>query len=77
MPITNSSQNLKSQLAKLTQILHWFESQPELDVEEGIEKIREAAGLIKASKARLKEIENEFKEIKKDIEKEIEGEEAK
>jgi len=34
-------------------------------------KVKEAAQLIKLSKARLKEIENEFEEIKRDIDEEI------
>ena len=60
---TNLSENLK----KLTQIVSWFEEQNELDVEKGLEYVKEGAHLIKASRERLSEIENEFKEIKKAI----------
>ena len=60
---TNLSENLK----KLTGIVSWFESQSELDVEKGLQYVKEGADLIKESKARLSEIENEFKEIKKSI----------
>lgn len=63
--------NLKETLKKLDEISTWFESQTDLDVEEGIQKVKEAAALIKAAKGRLGEIENEFTEIKKDIEKEV------
>ncbi|MEQ1500252.1 MAG: exodeoxyribonuclease VII small subunit [Parcubacteria group bacterium] len=61
--------NLSENLKKLSQIVSWFESQSELDVEKGLEYVKEGADLIKSSRARLSEIENEFKEIKKDISK--------
>ena len=59
--------NLNETLKKLSQIVSWFESQSELDVEKGLEYVKEGAELIKASRGRLSEIENEFKEIKKQI----------
>ena len=61
--------NLNETLKRLAQIVDWFESQSELDVEKGLEYVKEGAALIKSSKARLSEIENEFQEIKKTIEK--------
>ena len=61
-------QDLTSDLGKLSEISGWFEKQEELDIEEGLKKVKEAAELIKRSKARLKEIENEFEEIKEKIE---------
>ncbi len=61
--------NLSENLNKLSQIVSWFESQSELDVEKGLEYVKEGAKLIKVSKERLSEIENEFKEIKKEIQK--------
>ncbi len=65
---------LKKSLKKLAEISNWFDEQAELDLEEGIQKVKEAATLIKACKSRLREIENEFKEIKRDIEEEISDE---
>lgn len=59
--------NLNETLKKLADIVSWFESQSELDVEKGLEYVKIGASLIKTSRARLKEIENEFKEIKKGI----------
>ncbi|MCX6789773.1 MAG: exodeoxyribonuclease VII small subunit [Candidatus Gribaldobacteria bacterium] len=59
--------NLKEALKKLEEISKWFETQKEIDIEEGINKVKEAAGLIKASKDRLKAVENQFEEIKKEI----------
>ena len=72
--------NLSKNLEKLSAIATWFDNQDEVDVEQGLEKVKEAAQLIKESNARLAEIENEFEEIKKDIEvgaePEIEDEEV-
>lgn len=64
-----SQTNLNETLKKLAQIVSWFESQSELDVEKGLEYVKEGAQLIKNSRERLTEIENEFKEIKKEIQK--------
>ena len=44
-----------------------FLSLEEIDVELGLQKVKEGMKLIKASRQRLKEIENEFEEIKKEI----------
>ncbi|MDD5098524.1 MAG: hypothetical protein PHD31_02300 [Candidatus Pacebacteria bacterium] len=60
--------NLNQSLKKLSFIAEWFEKQEEIDVEEGLEKVKEAAQIIKEAKKQFKEIENEFEEIKKDIE---------
>ena len=64
--------NLTQSLKKLEEIVEWFESQQEVDVEKGLEKVKEGAVLIKASKDRLKKVENEFEEVKKELEKETE-----
>ncbi len=61
------NKNLKNNLKKLEEISSWFNDQKEVDVEEGLNKVKEAVELIKSSKERLKEIENEFEEIKKEI----------
>jgi len=61
--------NLNETLKKLKEIVSWFESQSEPDVEKGLSLVREGAELIKASRERLSQIENEFKEIKKEIQK--------
>ncbi|HNY35693.1 MAG TPA: hypothetical protein PLD14_03175 [Candidatus Pacearchaeota archaeon] len=61
--------NLNQSLKKLSLIAEWFEKQEEVDVEEGLEKVKEAALIIKEAKKQFKEIENEFEEIKKEIEK--------
>ncbi len=59
--------DLNETLKKLAGIVEWFENQSELDVEKGLEYVKEGAVLIKESRERLTQIENEFKEIKKEI----------
>ncbi len=65
--------HLGESLKKLESIVEWFDAQEEVDVEKGLEKVREGVTLIKESKARLKEVENEFEEVKKELE-EVNGE---
>lgn len=60
--------NINESLKKLEEIVDWFEKQREVDVEAGLEKVREGAQLIKIARERLKQIENEFEEVKKEIE---------
>jgi exonuclease VII small subunit len=69
MTTKQSKTNLNETLKKLSAIVSWFESQSELDVEKGLEQVKEGAQLIKESRERLAQIENEFKEIKKEIQK--------
>jgi len=68
----SETKNLNSNLKRLSEITKWFENQEEIDVEEGLKKVKEAVGLIKASKERLKAVENEFEEIKKEVDVEKE-----
>ena len=63
----NGGVNLTETMKKLRTITEWFESQEEVDVEKGLEKVKEGADLIKASRERLKELENEFEEVKKKL----------
>lgn len=60
-------ENLGGSLKKLEGIVNWFESQEEVDIEKGLEKVKEGVKLIKASKEQLKGVENEFEEIKKEL----------
>ncbi len=63
--------NLKESLQKLEQIINWFEEQEEVDVEAGLEKVKQGVSLIKSSKTRLKKLENEFEAVKEDLEEGI------
>ncbi len=55
-------------LEEIAAILEWFDSQEELDIEKALEKVKQASTLIKESRTRLGELENEFEEIKAGIE---------
>ncbi len=59
--------HLRESLDKLDDIVQWFDRQDNVDVEEGIKKIKEGVELIKASRERLKEIENEFEHLTDDL----------
>jgi len=65
------SKNLNGNLKRLAEITEWFDKQEEIDVEEGLDKVKEAAALIKASKERLKAVENEFEEIRKEMDEAV------
>ncbi len=54
-------------LKKLEAIALWFEKGSEIDVEEGLKKVKEGAVLIKELKSRLAEVSNDFEEIKKEL----------
>ena len=69
-PLISSQPDFKNQLKEISAILEWFDAQEELDVEAALEKVRRAGELIQMSKKRLTEIENEFREIKKQAEAE-------
>lgn len=64
------NKNLNSNLKRLAEITEWFDKQKEIDVEEGLNKVKEASILIKESRERLRAVENEFEEIKKEIDSE-------
>lgn len=51
-------------MKRIRDILEWFDTQEELDVEQGLEKVKEGAELIAKAKKRLAELENEFQEVK-------------
>jgi len=61
-------QSLGESLKKLEEIVAWFESQEEVDVEEGLAKVKAGAVLVKESREKLKEAENEFEIVKKELE---------
>lgn len=63
----NKTSNLTKNLKKLSEIADWFDQQEQVDVEEGLAKVKEAAVLIKESRQRFTEIANEFNEVKKDM----------
>ncbi len=68
MPTKETNTDLTKTLKELHTITEWFEDQESIDIEKGLKKVKEAALLIKQSKARLKEVGNEFREIEKEVE---------
>ena len=67
MPKKEPKEDIAHSLAKLEKIVQWFDEQDQADVEEGLKKVREGAVLVKELRTRLKAVENEFEELKKDL----------
>lgn len=65
--------SLKESLKKLKNIVAWFDQQEEVDVEAGLERVKEGAQLIKESRAELKSLENEFEKVKKELGDDADG----
>lgn len=63
-------ESLGENLKRLEDIVAWFDTQESVDVELGLAKVKEGAVLIRSSRARLKEIDNEFEAVKKELETE-------
>lgn len=63
---TEQKVNLKKSLEKLQEITEWFQEE-ELDLDQGLEKLREGVELIKICRSKIGEIENEFITIKKEL----------
>lgn len=74
MKKNNEKNNLTKNLQELEAITEWFEHQEEVDVEEGLKKVKEGANLVRKSRKRLEEVKNEFEEIKGELEEERGGE---
>jgi exonuclease VII small subunit len=58
---------IQEQLKKLEEIAAWFEKSDDFDVEEGLVRVKQGAELVKTLKGRIKEVENEFREIEADL----------
>ena len=59
--------NISKSLKNLEGIVNWFEEQKDVDIEKGLEKVKQGAVIIKELKKRLKIVQNEFNEIKKGL----------
>ena len=62
------AKSLKETLKQLEQINTWFEEQTEVDVEKGLEKVKQGCELLKQAKKQLGGLKNEFEEVRKDLE---------
>lgn len=54
-------------LKELREITEWFDEQEEVDVEAGLDKIKAGTKLVKEGKTKLKDLENEFEEVSKEL----------
>lgn len=68
--VKKEKKNIGESLDKLEQIVSWFDEQEQVRVEEGLEKVKQGAVLVKELRSRLKAVENEFKEVKRELEEE-------
>ncbi len=62
-----NKESITESLDRLEKIVRWFDEQDQVDVQQGLEKVREGASLVKELRGRLKAVENEFEELKKDL----------
>ncbi len=67
MNMSMKKESLSESLKKLEAITEWFERQETVDVEAALEKVKEGVALIRESKTRLREVENEFEIVKKSL----------
>ena len=68
MSKTSDKNTINESLKKLEAIVQWFEKQEDLDLEEGLKRVKEGAAMAKELKDKLKNVENEFSELKKELE---------
>ena len=64
--IDNQNFNFTKAIKELEEINRWFQS-GDINLEEGLNKFRRGLELIKSCREKLKKVENEFTEIKKDF----------
>jgi len=63
----NQEDSLQDTLEELESIVGWFDKQDKPDVEKGLKKVKRGVKLIKSSKSKFKELENEFANVKKEL----------
>jgi exonuclease VII small subunit len=65
----DDGQAITKSLERLEALVRWFDEQEQVDVSEGLAKVKEGASLVKELKARLKEVENDFKDVRKELDR--------
>ncbi|MDP2630766.1 MAG: exodeoxyribonuclease VII small subunit, partial [Candidatus Uhrbacteria bacterium] len=60
-------QTIQELIQELEKTVAWFQSRENIDIEEGLKRVKDGAELVKILKAKLKKVENEFEEIEKDL----------
>jgi exodeoxyribonuclease VII small subunit len=66
--MTKQDKNLQETLQELKGIITELEKSEDVDVEAGLAQVKEGAKLVKNARKRFGELENEFTDIKKDLE---------
>jgi exodeoxyribonuclease VII small subunit len=66
--MTKQDKNLQETLQELKGIITELEESEDVDVEAGLAQVKEGAKLVKDARKRFGELENEFTDIKKDLE---------
>lgn len=61
-----SNVDIKKSLNELQEITEWFQ-EDEIDLDKGLEKLKDGVKIIKQCRKRIQEIENEFVDIKKEL----------
>ena len=65
--IKTEKESIKASIKKLEELATWFEKDNEFDIEEGLKKVKEGGALVKSLKTQLTDVENEFREIQKEL----------
>jgi exonuclease VII small subunit len=63
--------DISEDLARLEEIARWFEEEKDFNLEEGVKKVREATLLAERVRARLQEVENEFRDAEVRLQKSV------
>ena len=58
---------IAASLEKLEDIVTWLDGQTQVDVEEGLRKVKEGAELVRSLRTRLKTVANKFEEVDRDL----------
>ncbi|WKZ27386.1 MAG: exodeoxyribonuclease VII small subunit [Candidatus Paceibacterota bacterium] len=61
--------SLATSLATLEEIVQWFSAQDTVDLEEALKKTRQGAELISSIRGRITDIENEFRDLEKEMQR--------
>lgn len=69
--MTNKKFNIKDAINELEEINAWFQG-ADVDLDEGLTKLKRGAELIKSIQGKITEIENEVKNVKESMQQEME-----
>ena len=65
--MSNEDKNLQDTLEELKEIITNLEESEDVDVEAGLEQVKQGAQLVKQARKRFGELENEFTDIKEEL----------